>query len=693
MSDIIYSVNGDIAQHSESGLYGHIEEVNVSGLGGWLVDLQGASGPLSARILNETVAAGKLDIWRQDLSDIFGLPRTFGFRLSWLPENLKKLAISPDEKYPLLFTFNECRFLVANFPEISGRELKKIIGSLPPRIKTHDARQFGRMFSTAVGDAAPEGDVKLIACYQPRFYPPAGGELLRDSCPPVWARVAQARPFFCGHDQPQIPGELGFYDLRLAETRSAQADLAREYGIYGFCFYYYWHDGHPLWERPLEDTLGSGEPDFPFCICRVNESAANNGQNEGFSGEREMAEAFIESIIPVLLDPRYIHVGDAPILLIDNPASLSDPTSAASAWREACKKYGISSLHLCAVNQAGQLPKGFDSAAQIPPNHGGAPAPAGDIPNLRPGFEGSIFNYEELVRMEGMPPDFMEFPGVMTGWDDTALRGEHASIYRGAAPALYEVWLKAAIERARASLPEGRRLVFINAWNDWGAGAHLEPDARHGRAWLEATRRAFTGQSDWRELLAYARSCDVLAGGSKTRLLAEMEAQALRLDLQVKWYEKLFSQSGPKGCAKIRTGCPPALDSLRILHGGQVCFDQVGNVTDPSLVSAGRGEKLYCSGWGITQSVLLRGNTPTYLLLLAAEEDRILYHGFISRRLERSDIAHLISGIDIECTWNAGFMQTFDLEQVDRGVYRLGLLTLAPAGGFIASSNVRLEVE
>lgn len=352
--------------------------------------------------------------------------------------------------------------------------------------------------------------VRAIAFYLPQFHPIPENDAWWGRGFTEWTNVAKARPNFEGHHQPRIPADLGFYDLRVPEVRQAQARLARAAAIHGFCYYYYWFAGKRLLFRPLEETLTSGEPDFPFCICWANEdwTRAWDGKSSEVLIGQEHSEAdsrrFIQSLFPFLRDRRYIRVHGRPLLLIYRIAIIPNLRETVALWREECAQAGIPDPYLAAVQSFGigdPTPYGFDAAVEFPP-HGT------DLDWncnaryrgrwLNPRFTGHVVDIRrviEVARRRERPP-YRLFRGVMPGWDNTARRQDTGLIFVGSSPERYEAWLRETVEQTRTRHEGDERLVFINAWNEWAEGCHLEPDARHGHAFLDATRRALRGEAD-----------------------------------------------------------------------------------------------------------------------------------------------------------------------------------------------------
>ncbi|MEI7861521.1 MAG: glycoside hydrolase family 99-like domain-containing protein, partial [Planctomycetota bacterium] len=354
-------------------------------------------------------------------------------------------------------------------------------------------------------DSTPEidGDVKAIAFYLPQFHPIPENDAWWGKGFTEWTNVTKAQPQFAGHHQPQLPGELGFYDLRLSDIRDQQAQLAREYGLHGFCYYYYWFSGRRILERPLRMMLDAGTPDFPFCICWANENWTRTW--DGLEADVLLHQehtpasdlAFIKDVLPILKDPRYIRVNGAPLLLVYRVSLLPTPARTSALWRQACREAGLETIHLCAVETAGtpEPPTiGFDSTAQFPPHNLQTRRSESTVADLNPLFTGQIHNYEWTVaeEMTAPPESYRRFRGVMPSWDNTARRGPASNIFVNSSPEAYEVWLKSVVDATKRDLPPSERLLFINAWNEWAEGAHLEPDQKFGRRYLEATRRALT---------------------------------------------------------------------------------------------------------------------------------------------------------------------------------------------------------
>jgi 2-polyprenyl-3-methyl-5-hydroxy-6-metoxy-1,4-benzoquinol methylase len=336
---------------------------------------------------------------------------------------------------------------------------------------------------------------RALAFYLPQFHPIAENDEWWGKGFTEWTNVTRTQPLFPGHYQPHVPGELGYYDLRLPEVREAQAELARTHGISGFVYYHYWFHGKRLLERPFDEVLASGSPDFPFALCWANEEWTRNWDAQTgrvlmpqkFSDEDDLAH--IRWLLTAFADDRYIKIDGRPLMLIYRPARLPDSRRTAEIWRTEAQKAGFPDLYLCWVESWGQPPGGPEAV--------GLDATVGFMPSLGDqvftpveGVRGHrILDYESsAVNLLLQPnPPWKRFPSVMVGWDNTARRPYGATIFTGATPEAYGRWLEQAV-RSVSHVREEENYLFIVAWNEWAEGNHLEPDQHFGRAFLETTR-------------------------------------------------------------------------------------------------------------------------------------------------------------------------------------------------------------
>jgi lipopolysaccharide biosynthesis protein len=340
----------------------------------------------------------------------------------------------------------------------------------------------------------------LVAFYLPQFHPIPENDAWWGKGFTEWSNVTRALPQFDGHAQPRLPGDLGFYDLRNADIMRQQMHLAQAYGVSAFCTYFYWFAGKTLLEAPLQAWLADASLDLPICLCWANENWSRRWDgraNDILIGQKHTPEddiAFIEYVSRYLADPRYLRVGGAPLLVVYRPGLLPDAGATALRWREWCRTHGIGEIHLAYVQSFDRVdPRdiGFDAAVEFPPNNTTLPAITGNQQLINPAFSGDVFDWRALARQtsQGAEPKYRLYPGVNPGWDNEARRNGRGRVYLHASPRGYRDWLRRAIDKARQRAPTAP-LVFINAWNEWAEGAVLEPEARLGHAWLEATRSA-----------------------------------------------------------------------------------------------------------------------------------------------------------------------------------------------------------
>ena len=352
------------------------------------------------------------------------------------------------------------------------------------------------------------GSQRHLAFYLPQFHPIPENDEWWGPGFTEWVNVSQARPLFPGHRQPHIPGELGYYDLRLAETRAAQAALAASHGIDGFVYYHYWFGGKRLLQRPFDEVRSSGEPDFPFALCWANEDWTRTW--DGRSRDVLMAQSYEDDrgharwLAEAFADPRYIRVDDKPLFIIDRASRLPDARRTTDILREEAARAGMGDLFLARVEsfedeRSDPRRLGFDASVEFAPDwkvlSGGLAQRArtrlqrlASVGRDRPWL---VHEYADVVAaMRAKEPvAHTRFPCVTPRWDNTARKGRSGLALVGDTPELYGQWVEWA-SRTTPATPGGESLVFVNAWNEWAEGAHLEPDRERGRAFLEAHRDA-----------------------------------------------------------------------------------------------------------------------------------------------------------------------------------------------------------
>ena len=347
--------------------------------------------------------------------------------------------------------------------------------------------------------------MRLIAFYLPQFHPIPENDRWWGAGFTEWTNVARARPLFPGHYQPRLPADLGFYDLRVPEVRAAQAALARAHGIEAFCYWHYWFAGKRLLERPFDEVLATGEPDFPFCLAWANgtwsgiwHGAPDRILIEQTYPGRADHEAHFRVLLQAFADPRYVTVDDAPLFVVYAPHELPDARRTTDLWRELAVRAGLPGLHLVAVCQNGLSidvhVMGFDAVVicnQVriawPKSltHARLRRARGWYRTVR-GWPVDVYRYADAMRyfLDDVPSGVTRYPAIIPGWDNTPRSGSRGVVLHDATPELFGRHVRQALAQVAAHEPE-RRIVFIKSWNEWAEGNYLEPDERYGRSFLE----------------------------------------------------------------------------------------------------------------------------------------------------------------------------------------------------------------
>jgi lipopolysaccharide biosynthesis protein len=335
-------------------------------------------------------------------------------------------------------------------------------------------------------------NLRLIAFYLPQFYPTPENDDWWGPGFTEWTNVVTADPLFDGHYQPRLPADLGFCDLRVPEIREEQGRLARTHGIEGFCYWHYWFQGTQVLNRPFEEVLQSGEPDFPFCLSWANETWSRRWHGAGAPDEVLQEQTYSDAddvaharwLVEAFADPRYTRVDGRPLFLVYRPFELPDARRTTERLREECVRNGLPDPYLIGINahnptqDTRQL--GFDSTLNFEPQLSAVPGPTD------PGLK--IYDYTIATRsMRDQERNYPYHPCVMVSWDNTPRRQENGIVFINSTPETFELHLADAASSV-AEEPPDRRLLFVNAWNEWAEGNYLEPDLHYGTGWLEAVR-------------------------------------------------------------------------------------------------------------------------------------------------------------------------------------------------------------
>lgn len=353
---------------------------------------------------------------------------------------------------------------------------------------------------------------KVLAIHLPQFHPFPENDEWWGKGFTEWTNVTSAEKLFPGHEQPHLPADLGFYDLRLEESRIAQAEMAKAFGIDGFCFYHYWFAGKRLMTEPIDAMLESKKPDFPFCYFWANETWSRRWEGDeskvlmdqkySFEDDRAHAEWLVNSF----KDERYIKINNRPLFLIYKPFDLPDPKRTFAIFEEVCMANDVEKPYFVASNShngdINPYELGFDMAIHFEARQSllsefwtTGPTPKKLIRNLLQGIFSArlkVYDYKQYKqRAKKFKINYKGFPCVLVGFDNTARKKSNAVVLRNQNVGDFKESLIDAKNDIK-DFPEEEQIVFINAWNEWAEGNHLEPCQRHGTKFLEAVKEVFT---------------------------------------------------------------------------------------------------------------------------------------------------------------------------------------------------------
>lgn len=350
-----------------------------------------------------------------------------------------------------------------------------------------------------------EGAPKPVCFYLPQFHAIPENDAWWGVGFTEWRNVTRAVPQYIGHDQPRLPDALGFYDLGHVEAVRRQVELAQHYGIYGFCFYYYWFSGRRILERPLDLLLSNPDIDLPFCICWANENWTrgwNDSEDVLLEQDHvnENPEQFAVDVAPLLRDPRYIRVDGKPLLLIYRPEIIPDFAARLATWREVFQREGLGEVAVYMMQsflRYDPTPWGCDGAVEFPPHNIGFhqnPPETHAFTVVNPAYSGTIVTAQTVLHRARHSPSLGDsYPwirGCNPSWDNEARRPGRGWTMHGTSPDFFGEWLRYITGEGHPGPDRNPdNYVFINAWNEWAEGAYLEPDRRYGYANLNRVAR------------------------------------------------------------------------------------------------------------------------------------------------------------------------------------------------------------
>lgn len=377
-------------------------------------------------------------------------------------------------------------------------------------------------------------EARIIANYLPQFHPIPENDKFWGKGFTEWTNVAKAKPFFKGHYQPRIPADLGFYDLRLPEIREQQAQLAREAGVEGFCYWHYWFgNGKQLLERPFQEVVASGKPDFPFCLCWANHDWSNKSwkkdskldamiAKQEYLGEKDHTEHFY-SLLPAFKDHRYITVDGKFLFVIYDPYRFQGIEEFIQLWRKLAEENGLKGFYFVGMcNNTTTIQRTEDGTLKrVLPNLKSSKEVYENL--LKLGFDGlnsygksraemlsqgkwrriislylhqkfswlpvQKYNYPKVVKYFFSPEDRWEniYPTILPQWDRTARVGRKEGVYYNSTPENFKKHLEDALKIIEGR-PLEHKILFLRSWNEWGEGNYVEPDLKYGHGFLDAIK-------------------------------------------------------------------------------------------------------------------------------------------------------------------------------------------------------------
>ena len=531
--------------------------------------------------------------------------------------------------------------------------------------------------------ARPADGVRVVAYYLPQFYPFAVNDLAWGEGFTEWTNVISAQPQYAGHHMPLLPADLGFYDIRLADVRRRQADLAAQYGVDAFCYHYYWFSGRRVMEEGLDEILFSGEPSTSFCLCWANETWSRrwDGTESEMLIEQQHDPAIdatlVDDLLPYFADERYLTVDGSPMLVIYRLGIMNEPEQVIAAWKAAAVAAGFPGLFVVAARTFGLTDAQaalVDAVVEFPPHGSVAHEIQGEV-DTAGAFEGKVYDYREaVVNAACEPPNaYTCFPAIMPRWDNTARRGNKSHSFLHSSPGAFQLWTSVALARAEA-LPSGRRFLFINSWNEWAEGAMLEPDRHHGRAYLEALRRARSGYVVNPDIERRFRLVSGLPDDGATQFLNGFTQSVTMLT-------QMVTRMHTRQPTRLRQG-PPELMSFQnhIVSGGLGHLDYVAPGADLGRIIVAPGQIIDVVGWAMMdKGVPHRADRIAYLTLTDLATGSIAFHYAIWNWRQRLDVrdANQINLADDDACF--GFQVKTVIDDMPVGEYEMHMIQ--PTGG------------
>ena len=343
-----------------------------------------------------------------------------------------------------------------------------------------------------------ENDVKIFTYYLTQFHAIPENDKAHGKGFTEWTNVASTIPHFVGHHQPKIPYDLGFYNLLMPGIMERQVEIAKTYGVYGFCFYYYWFSGKKVLEKPLEYWLSHKEIDFPYHFCWANENWSKlwDGGNSEVMLKQELkdsdAENFFYDILPYMKDPRYEKIDNKPMLMIYRPSMFPKEKfiKFVNVLQTLAKNNGFNGLYLMSSNHTKIEDDietwGLQAEVEFPP-HGIKVKSNKTIDRLIPATNFTIHMMDEFVKEKKYLTETTNktFRCCFPSWDNTPRKAWSWGMCYLLKDEDFKTWLYDIIQWTKKNHSKNEQYVYINAWNEWAEGAILEPTTRFGYKYLD----------------------------------------------------------------------------------------------------------------------------------------------------------------------------------------------------------------
>jgi hypothetical protein len=670
---------------------------------GWVLS---AENPLSATTLELWVAGAFLgnvvaNLPRDDISKHLKLPVKAGFSYDTsfaTDENAAKVltALSTIEKEKLmapdLFDLRIAggEAVSVAFSPLSKEQvvdlaqLRASLAEIVSKAKSNLGNRYIEIRDNLLSAPLPtrgkdDQSVQILAYYLPQFHPFPENNDWWGTGFSEWTNVTAGKAYFKGHHQPRLPADFGFYDLRIEQVQRDQIELAKKYGLTGFCYYYYWFSGKTLMTLPIDRHLEKGL-EFDFCLCWANESWSRRW--DGSESDVLMAQShkfdddvdFIRSCLKYFKSDRYIKINGAPVLQVYRISLLERPLETIAKWREIVKAAGFPNLHVTMVESFGLTDPyqyGCDSSCQFPPHGVVGSQINAEVEDLDASYTGLIFDYAEIVAGELARPEVshLRFRGAMPSWDNTSRKGASGNVFAKSSPALFQAWLTHLIDEARRIQPPEAQIVMINAWNEWAEGAHLEPERKLGHQNLQAVRES---------LALKARAMAPLAAKEIDALDHPLHETRNYMNSVLRTNEclsKILAQpkySARAGYHQAFVSVPRGLLNLLARTNASFNVDDINGIPIPrySTIAIASWQGLGMSGWFHFDG---HEHLETYIALKSFMDEDKIYVCRIQIREARPDALSAIDLPDESCF--LGFRIDLSLNGVEPGKYGLYLLT------------------